>query len=153
MGAGMRIFRSMFFLAAVGVLAPSPPDNEIAKLIAQKGQEPSAFQMMTAAGQTFADLGSFCARQPGVCETAQYVAVRLEAKAKYSVRLLYDWANEASSGPGSISYPAQADGTDRLVTGSTIRLASSDDGKSSQSTLKLEDLIPQWRGPVPIKKG
>lgn len=153
MGAGMRIIKTFFFLAAVAVLAPSPPDDQIASLIEASRQEPSAFQMVSAAGQTFADLGSFCARQPGVCETAQYVAVRLEAKAKYSVRLLYNWANEASTGTGGLVHPTQADGADSLVTGSTMKLASADSAPSSQNTLKLEDLIPEWRGPVPIKKG
>lgn len=140
-------------MAAVAVLAPSPPDDEIARLIAQDEEGPSAFQMISAAGQTVADLGSFCARQPGVCETAQYVAVRLEAKAKYSVRLLYNWANEASSGTAGKSHPIQADGAERLITGSTIKLASAEESKPSQNTLKLEDLIPQWRGPAPVKKG
>jgi hypothetical protein len=149
----MRIIRSGLFLAGLGILAPSPPESEIARLAAQAEQAPSAFQMLSAAGQTVADLSSFCARQPSVCETAQYVAVRLEAKAKYSVRLLYDWANEASTGPGLSSHPTQADGADPLVTGSTITLASADETQPSQNTLKLEDLIPRWRGPAPVKKG
>jgi hypothetical protein len=152
MGVGMRVIKSVFFLAAAALLAPSPPEDEIAGLIAQNNEEPSAFEMMSAAGRTVADLGSFCLRQPGVCETAQYLAVRLEAKAKFSVRLIYDWANEASSGTGGVPRPAQADGADSLVTGSVIRVASAETGQSSQSTLKLEDMIPEWRGPVPVKK-
>lgn len=154
MGAGMRIIKTGLFLTVLAVLAPSPPESEIARLVQQGGQGPSAFQMISAAGQTFADVSGFCARQPGVCQTAQYVAVRLEAKAKYSVRLLYNWANEASAGPAGVAVPVQADGSDSVVTtSSTIKLASSDDAQSSQSTLKLEDLIPQWRGPAPVKKG
>jgi Family of unknown function (DUF5330) len=153
MGVGMRIVRTVLFLTALAALAPSPPESEIASLVQQGGQGPSAFQMVAAAGQAFGDVSGFCARQQSVCETAQYVVVRLEAKAKYSVRLLYDWANEASSGPGGVAAPAQADGSDRMATGSTVKLASSADSQSSQSTLKLEDLIPQWRGPAPVKKG
>jgi Family of unknown function (DUF5330) len=152
-GAGMRIIKTGLFLTALAALAPSPPESEVASLVRQGGQGPSGFQMVSAAGQAFGDVSGFCARQPGVCETAQYVAVRLEAKAKYSVRLLYNWANEASSGPGGMSSPAQANGSDSIATGSTIKLASSDAPQFSQNTLKLEDLIPQWRGPTPVKKG
>jgi Family of unknown function (DUF5330) len=153
MGVGMRIIKTGLFLTALAVLAPSPPESEVARLVQQGRSEPSAFQVVSAASKAFGDMSGFCARQPSVCETAQYVAVRLEAKAKYSVRLLYDWANEASSGPGGVSAPALANGSDSIATGSTVKLASSDDSQSSQSTLKLEDLIPQWRGPTPVKKG
>jgi Family of unknown function (DUF5330) len=153
MGAGMRIIRTCLFLTALAVMAQSPPESEMAKFVQQSGQNSSAFQMVSAASQAFGDISGFCARQPGVCETAQYVAVRLEAKAKYSVRLLYNWANEASSGPGSLSSPAQANGSDGMATSSTVKLAVWDDSQSSQNTLKLEDLIPQWRGPTVVKKG
>jgi Family of unknown function (DUF5330) len=153
MGVGMRIIKTGLFLTALAVLAPSPPESEVASLVQQDGSGRSAFQMVSAAGQTFGDVSGFCSRQPGVCETAQYVAVRLEAKAKYSVRLLYNWANEASSGPRGTSSPAQANGSDSIATGSTIKLASSDAPQFSQNTLKLEDLIPRWRGPIPVKKG
>jgi hypothetical protein len=101
------------------------------------------------ASNTFSDLASFCARQPSVCETAGFVAHKLELKAKYGVRLIYDWANEASTTPAV--QPEIADGSDPIETGS-MKLASAKRlPRNSQSTLRLQDLLPVWRGPASAK--
>jgi hypothetical protein len=98
------------------------------------------------ATSTFSDLASFCARQPGVCETAGFVAHKLELKAKYGVRLIYDWASEASS-TSSNQQPDLAMGSDPIET-ATIKLAAAKRlPQNSQSTLRLDDLIPAWRRP------
>ena len=57
---------------------------------------------LEVATNTFSDLASFCARQPGVCETAGFVAHKLELKAKYGARLIYEWASEANSTPVAV---------------------------------------------------
>ena len=103
------------------------------------------------ATQAVSDVASFCLRQPGVCETAGYIASRMEAKAKYSVKLLYEWANESAVAPEVPAAFEEAQ-TDPLATGSApvVRLAAAGE---SQSTLKIEDLIPEWRGPVKPRKG
>ena len=111
-----------------------------------KSRIPAIFEVAT---NTFSDLASFCARQPGVCETAGFVAHKLELKAKYGVRLIYEWANEANSTPAV--QPELAKGSDPIETG-TMKLASAKRlSKTSQSTLRLDDLIPVWRRPVSAK--
>lgn len=138
----MRIVRTIILLSAIVILMPSPPESvkKDAGLIA--ANDVSAPEILVAATRAASDLGGFCAREPQVCVTASYVAEMLEAKAKYSVRLIYDWANEASSGDAA---PEQADAVDQLVTSST-RVAV--DEPASQNTLKVEDRIPAWRAPT-----
>jgi len=137
----MRIFRTIILLSAIVILMPSPPESqkEDAGLIA--GSDVSVPEMFVAATRTASDLGGFCSREPQVCETAVYVAHMLEAKAKYSVRLIYNWANEASTD----SAPVKADAVDQFVTSSTKVAA---DAAPSQNTLKVEDRIPAWRAPT-----
>jgi hypothetical protein len=141
----MRVFRTILVLTGATVFLPSPPDSP-QTAPADGLQETVA--VVSAASQTVSDMASFCSRQPGVCETAGYVASRLEAKAKYSVRLLYEWASEANEGPQVSPYADQA-AADPITTGS-MALATA---AGSQSTLRLEDLAPAWRGPVLAKKG
>jgi hypothetical protein len=97
--------------------------------------------MIGSAIEAVSDAASFCERRPGVCQTAGYVAAKLEAKAKYSVRLIYEWANEASQDGTALPADRTAR-ADQIVTGSTTLAAG-------RSTLILEDLIPEWRGPAP----
>jgi hypothetical protein len=145
----MRIFRTMMLLTGVTVFMPSPPGGDGQIDVQQAGAEISTPGLIGNATMAFADVASFCARQPDVCRTAGYVAGKLEAKAKYSVRLIYEWASESSGQPQASSLGNQADASDPITTGSTV-LAKLNDG--GQSTLRLEDLIPAWRGPVAHKK-
>jgi hypothetical protein len=144
----MRIFRAIILLTGIAVLMPSPPESKNSGTATLAGNPAEAMGLVSAASQTASDLASFCSRQPGVCETAGYVAAKLEAKAKYGVRLIYEWANEANRDP---AYADQADATDPIETGSTLVAAAA--SKETQSTLTLEDLLPNWRGPLPPKKG
>lgn len=146
----MRLIRTILLLSGVGVLLPSPPDN-LPDIAQASAEEVSTLQMVSSAGSAVSDVASFCARQPDVCQTAAYVAGRLEAKAKYSIKLLYDWASDASSGP-ELRQTIQE--VDSLQTGSMqVALAGAEKSKG-QSTLRIEDLIPEWRGPArPKKKG
>ena len=80
----MRLFRTLFLLTGVTVFMPSPPDNAALHANDAELQAPG---LMSSATMAIADAAGFCERQPGVCETAGYVAQRLEAKAKYGVRL------------------------------------------------------------------
>ncbi len=98
----------------------------------------------------FADAASFCNRQPQVCKTAGYVAGKLQAKAKYSVRLIYEWASESNAEP-HVSPLANQASADPIETGS-IASAEVKPAKSGQSNLKIEDLIPPWRAPTTSKK-
>lgn len=145
----MRILRTTIVLAGVAAFMPSPPEdvNQAAPSVASA--EASDTGYIEVAANTFSDLTSFCVRQPGVCETAGFVAHKLELKAKYGVRLIYEWANEANTTP--VVQPELAKGSDPIETGS-MKLASAKQlPQTSQSTLRLDDLIPVWRGPAAAK--
>ena len=147
----MRPFRAIILLTGIAVLMPSPPEdrNSGAQLVANNAAETAG--LVSAASQTVSDVASFCGQQPSVCQTAGYVASKLEAKAKYGVRLLYEWASEASDEPRVSPYADQANAADPIETGSTV--AATEDSGVTQSTLTMQDLLPEWRGPLPRKKG
>ena len=130
----MRIFRTIFFLSAIAILMPSPPEESGHSSLLTSTTEISAPEVIYAASRTASGVGDFCGRQPTVCRTASFIASRLESKAKYGAKLIYEWANEASSAPRS-------------------RLASAPpSNQASQNTLTAEDLIPRWRNPLPSRK-
>jgi hypothetical protein len=130
----MRIFRTIFFLSAIAILMPSPPEESGQNSLLASTTEVSAPEVIYAASRTASDVGDFCGRQPTVCRTAGFVASKLEAKAKYGTKLIYEWASEATNAPRSgpaVAPPPNA---------------------ASQNTLTAEDLIPQWRNPLPSGK-
>lgn len=148
-GVDMRIIRTIIVLSGIAAFMPSAPEDVNQAGPATASAEVSDTGYLEVATNTFSDLASFCARQPGVCETAGFVAHKLELKAKYGVRLIYEWANEANTTP--VVQPEIADGSDPIETGS-MKLASAKKlPKNSQSTLRLGDLIPVWRGPASPK--
>lgn len=150
----MRLIRTILILTGAGVLMPAPPEDLSATAGMAETDSVSAIEMLSSATSAVSDMAGFCARQPGVCTTAAYVAGRLEAKAKYSVKLIYEWASDAGSAAAVPAGTLEADETDLLQTGST-EVALADDARSrGQSTLRLDDLLPAWRGPAqPRKKG
>lgn len=143
----MRIFRTVILLSGLAIFLPSPPEDAGAG----KASQTSAGQSGLIGSATLAivDAAGFCGRQPTVCQTAGIVAGKLEAKAKYNVKLLYEWANGPSSTPAT--KPPVTVASDPLKTGTAteppVRLAG------GQSTLRIEDLIPEWRGPLLNSKG
>jgi hypothetical protein len=148
-GVDMRIIRTIIVVTGIAVFIPSAPEDVSRAAPSVASTEVSDTGYFEVATNTFSDLASFCARQPGVCETAGFVAHKLELKAKYGVRLIYEWANEANTTP--TVQPDIADGSDPIETGS-MKLASAKRlPQASQSTLRLNDLIPVWRGPASAK--
>ncbi len=99
---------------------------------------------MAAAAETMADMRSFCQRNPNVCVTAGVVGRTMEGKAKYSAKLIYEWANDAKG------KPAVAD-ADSIQTSSPP--AKQVNMKESQNTLSLADLLPEWKKPRDMPKG
>jgi hypothetical protein len=146
----MRIFRTIIVLTGLAVLLPSPPEQPQPDGESLAGDVDLRGAFATAT-QAVSEVASFCTRQPGLCETAGYIAGRMEAKAKYSVKLLYEWANESGAAPQVPAAFEEAQ-VDPLSTGSApaLNVAAAGEG---QSTLKLEDLIPEWRGPAKPRKG
>ena len=129
---------------------PSPPDDDSQKPQSVAGAKVSDASYIAVATNTFSDLAAFCARQPGVCETAGFVAHKLELKAKYGVRLIYNWASEANPTSSSLQ-PDVADGADPIKTGSMKLASAKQSPPASQTTLHLEDLIPVWHNPSATK--
>jgi hypothetical protein len=146
----MRIFRTIILLSGAAVLLPSPPESD-SQAAAQQISVHAVPGLIETAAQTVSDVAGFCARQPGVCQTAGYIAHTVEAKAKYSVKLIYEWANESSAGPDAPVSVEEAK-SDPIST-SSMSFAALTAPRNGQSTLKIGDLIPAWRGPVAAKKG
>ena len=120
-GVDMRIIRTIIVLSGIAAFMPSAPEDVNQAAPAMASAEVSDTGYLEVATNTFSDLASFCARQPGVCETAGFVAHKLELKAKYGVRLIYEWANEAST-PSAVP-PELASSSDPIET-ATMKLAS-----------------------------
>src|SRR5262249_44475130 len=126
---------------AAAYFLPSPPEDRVGASL-QANDDPPATELLGAAVSTVADMSDFCTRQSAVCDTAHYLAVKLEGKAKYSIELLYQWAHESNK----LAPPEQAfDGT---ATGTQSQTAAANDAGTGQNTLQLEDLIPEWRAPA-----
>ncbi len=140
------MLRKTLLVVAIAAALPTPPDSG-APASGIADVPASVFSYVTAAADTVADVRGFCARNASVCVTANSFATGMEAKAKYSARLIYEWANEATSSPTATELPplpADLADIDKLATGSAAK------GKTlavSQSTLTLEDLIPEWQAP------
>jgi hypothetical protein len=136
-------------LTGVAVLMPSPPNDGNAQQLAEL--EVSSPGLIGSATMAFVDAASFCNRQPQVCQTAGYVAGKLQAKAKYGVRLIYEWASESNAEPQISPFSNQAD-ADPIKTGSTAVAEAGPAAYGGQSSLRIDDLIPAWRGPAAHKK-
>lgn len=137
----MRIVRTIVLLAAVAVFLPSPPEEG---LEAQNGDDPPVTEFVSAAVSTVADVSDFCSRQAAVCDTAHYLAVKLEGKAKYSIELLYEWAQESRSGAAA----SQQAGHNNGVRSVDQAVAADETEPAGRNTLRLDDLIPEWRAPA-----
>ena len=68
----------------------------------------------------------------------------MEGKAKYSAKLIYEWANDAKGK----TLVAEAD---QIQTSSPP--ARPVNFKESQNTLSLADLLPEWKKPRDMPKG
>ena len=134
----MRIFRTIFLVGAVAFLMPSPPEDRIS-MSAQASDDPPATEFLAAAVSTVADMRDFCSRRASVCDTAHYLAVKFEGKAKYSIELLYEWAHQ----PNGATLSEQAQSEPVGATG--FATASGEARTVGQNTLQLGDLIPEWR--------
>ena len=107
----MRILRTILVLTGITVFMPSPPDDSNKVVLAGNTADAGYFEVAT---NTYSDLAAFCERQPGVCETAGFVAHKLELKAKFGARLIYEWANEANPTPPTALQPDIAQGSDPI---------------------------------------
>ena len=131
----MGALRTTMLVLAVAVMLPSPPENRH-----------TGTQLVHSAIRAMSNLGVICTGE-GECTTAEYVLGRIEAKARYNLNLLYAWASNPEADFDPLANQASAD---PLMTGSATRLAAH---KASQNTLRIDDLIPSWRGPSGSNRG
>ena len=92
----MGLIRKAIFVGGILFALPNPPaPQQVAG--ADAAPQSSTFATISAAAETIADFKGFCERRPQACVTGQYLAATLEGKAKYTARLLYDWANPTTA--------------------------------------------------------
>lgn len=131
----MGMLRTLLVLGVGFALMPSPPPDPNGDKAAAG---PGSFAYVAAAAETMADLRSFCQRNPNVCVTAGAMAQTVEGKAKYSAKLIYEWANGGN-------LPEKWAASDPIQTSAPP--AKNLDLRVSQNTLTLADLVPEWRSP------
>jgi hypothetical protein len=127
----MGMLRTGLILGAGALLLPSPPPDD-SGVTPPPG--PSTFAYIAAATETIADLRGFCARNMTACETAGSVASVVEGKAKYSAKLVYEWANAEK--------PAEAkqDGEQIIAI------------VDGTGTLTDDDMQIEWKKPKAVKR-
>jgi Family of unknown function (DUF5330) len=137
----MGMLRTLIVLGAGFALLPSPPPADT-----PPGAEPQAgaISYVAAAAETMADMRSFCQRNPNLCATAGSLANSVEGKAKYSAKLIYEWANGKPVDVRTVDLPE--DLASAAETTASIRGALHED--DPQNTLTLADLEPEWQAPV-----
>ena len=146
----MGLFRKLIVMGGIIAALPSQPNTGTVASVAQGN--PVSWEYFSAAAETFADFNGFCDRKPQVCVAAQSLAGVLESKAKYSVKLVYQWANESTGEqPRKLKLPANLANVDTIRTSSFKTAVAS--VASSTSTLKIEDLVPEWHGSLTAEKG
>ncbi len=146
----MGLLRKAIFIGGIIFAMPSPPVILQPGQIAQTMPDSTSWTYIAAAADAVADMKSFCDRKPQVCSTAQYLAVTMEGKAKYSAKLLYEWANESTHGQ-TAALPQNLAASDPINTG-TIK-PKLRGTLAENSTLKIEDLVPEWHGTLTPDKG
>jgi Family of unknown function (DUF5330) len=135
----MGMLRTLLVVGAGIALMPSPPPEPTGSY---STAAPGSFAYITAAAETMADMRGFCQRNPNVCVTAGAVALTVQGKAKYSARLIYEWANDGKNRNAV---------ADSIQTSSPPAITAS--LKYSQNTLSLADLVPEWKKPRDKPKG
>jgi hypothetical protein len=119
----MRLIRTSVILLGLLALIPNPPVDKNAPPDAA----PSNWALMSAASSAFQDVKTFCTRQASVCDTADYLITRVEVKAKYGFKLVYEWANSAKNEVQAALEPRSLGGSnfaslrpaaDEIMTGS-----------------------------------
>jgi Family of unknown function (DUF5330) len=143
LGTVMGLIRKVFVVGGALLAMPSPPQTSQTGSAAAS----TSWSYFSAAADTVSDFKGFCDRKPQVCVTAQYLAGSLEGKAKYGAKLIYEWASDSSSqAPKPGGNLAKADQIKTSATGPQLATAST-------STLRIEDLVPEWHGTLQPEKG
>jgi hypothetical protein len=154
----MGLIRKAILIGGVIAAMPSaPPDSADQTQLAAQSSLGAGIAYVSAVGATVSDAKGFCLRQPQVCSTAQYVATSLQGKAKYSARLIYQWANdsavaakpEAETGELVAEAPTKPE---PLAPQAPALRKKTHVNVVDNSDLKIEDLINDIRGTLPPSK-
>jgi hypothetical protein len=143
----MRLIRAAIYLGVIAFLLPSPPEQPAAQnaALGMAGAAPapgaSNGDLLAAAVDAVDDVSGFCTRQPTVCDTARILLVKLEAKAKYGMRLIYQWAET----PEPATPPAA--GTEAKLGDPITTSTVAGDQHPAKDALRPADLRPKWRPP------
>jgi hypothetical protein len=149
----MKILRAAICLGVLAFLLPSPPPEDSSKKPASLGVAGTAAAPSANGGDLFAaavgavdDVSGFCRRQPMVCDTAHVLLIKLEAKAKYGLRLLYQWAETPEQRPAASTEAALGD---------PIATSAVTAGRESPASDALvpADFLPKWRAPKRSRAG
>ena len=155
----MGLIRKAIILGGIIAAMPSPPPDSTdpASQSAQSSLG-AGIAYVSAVTDAVGDAKGFCARQPQVCSTAFYFASTLQGKAKYSAKLIYQWANESGAAPK----PAQAEAQqvaqaplEKLEPPAVVPLPlrrKTHLNVADNSDLKIEDLINEIHGTLPPAK-
>ena len=101
----MGILRKAIVAGGLFAALPTPPPTGLQGAQVQPVEQqagPGTFAYVAAASDTFADVSSFCQRRPMACDVAHYIAVTAQTKAKYSAKIVYEWANTPDGGHTSV---------------------------------------------------
>jgi Family of unknown function (DUF5330) len=151
LGVEMGLFIKAIIFGGVILAMPSPPPDLSGSAATDISAPSSSWSYISAAAETVADFKNFCERKPQVCVTAQYMAGSLEGKAKYSAKLVYEWASAEPAKPKLPNKAKAAVQADPIQTGSIdMHLKGT---LNENSTLRMEDLVPEWHGTVEPEKG
>jgi hypothetical protein len=130
-GTEMGLIRKAIVLGGIFLALPSPPAQLV---VGQPSLQSSTFATLSAAADTVADFKGFCERRPRACVTGQYLAYIIEGKAKYTARMLFEWANPAADTVQTADAPIQVR-PNKLAP--PLRLATLTEARPS----KIEDLL------------
>ncbi len=135
----MRIFKFAFWMMVVVVFLPASNDNEPGKGQQNQTSIVNSSEMAVAAASLSGDITSFCDAQPVVCQTGAAAFELFKAKAATGLTIVAPW-NQAPEETKSEMIHAQ---TNALPV-KRPKLANSE---TSSNTLKLDDLVPEWKSP------
>jgi hypothetical protein len=148
----MKILRAAIYLGALAFLLPSPPPGDSSLSPASLGpaslgvaraapRSADGGDLIAAAIGAVGDVSGFCTRQPTVCDTAHGLLYKLEAKAKYSLHLIYQWVESPEQPRPALSTEATLNDP---ITTSTIAVGRE---RPAGDALRPADFLPKWRAP------
>jgi len=151
----MFIIRTAFWITAAAFILPLGEGSSVKgeNGAAIQKQEISTLEALHAAQGTVSDFTSFCDRQPQVCETGTKALLAVRETAKYGMKKAYEWVNKEESqslAPRQIdAQKVSLDMSTRIVVAeSSSETTGSVKTRSSQNTLRQDDLAPAWGGPI-----